>query len=197
MLGAAMTRSIRRITSRVLPTFRGQVRLFRLARQGASALEFAFVSIPLVMLLIGTMSFAYAYYLQFVLDYSLQQAVRQVQIGNVSGSTTVAAFTSSVMCPIFVQFASCTGLNVSVQVVQDYWNSYSTVTGTTQPTAFCIGQPGALMFARATYQAPVWAKFMVSVISPSPSSTGQNIVSTAAFANENPAGTRSTAAAGC
>jgi Flp pilus assembly protein TadG len=192
-----MTCSKRCIISRIPQTLRGYGRLLRVARRGAAALEFAFVSIPMVMLLVGTMSFAYAYYLQFVLDYALQQAVRQVQIGNVPGSTTVAAFTSSVMCPIFVQFASCSGLNVSVQVVQDYWNSYATVTGTTQPTAFCIGQPGALMFARATYKAPVWAKFMVSVISPNPSSSGQNIVSTAAFANENPAGTTSTAAAGC
>ncbi len=149
------------------------------------------------MLLIGVASFGYVYYLQFALDYSLQQAVRQVQIGKVSSSTTVATFTSGTMCPIFSQFASCTGLLVSVQAVADFATSYSTVTGTTQPTAFCIGQPGTLMFARATYQAPVWAKFMVTTLATTPSSSGQNIVSTAAFANENPAGTTSTAAPGC
>ena len=192
-----MTRSLPGILLGGVPTLLGRLQLLRAARRGAAALEFALVAMPLVMLLIGAMSYGYAYYLQFVLDYSLQQAVRQVQIGNVSGSTTVASFTSNTVCPIFNQFASCTGLQVSVQVVQDYWTSYSAVTGTTQPTAFCIGQPGALMFARATYTVPVWARFMVSVVSPSPSSTGQNLVSAAAFANENPAGTTSTASAGC
>lgn len=176
---------------------RRRLQRWRADRRGAAALEFALVGLPLVMLLIGTMSFGYVFYLQSSLDYSLQQAVRQVQIGKISGSTTVGSFISGTMCPIFSVFASCTGLQVSVQAVTDYASSYATVTGTAQPTAFCVGQPGTLMFARATYQAPVWAKFMVNALTASPSSSGQNIVSTAAFANENPAGTTSTASAGC
>ena len=143
---------------------------------------------PLVTLLIGVMSFAYAFYLQFALDYSLQQAVRQVQIGNATGSSSAAAFITSVMCPIFSQFAPCTGLQISVQPVADYVTNYATISSTSQSSTFCTGRPGTLMFARAAYQAPVWARFMVFVLPSSPSSSGQNIVSGAAFANENPSG---------
>ncbi len=167
------------------------------ARQAATALEFALVSMPLVTFLVGIMSFGYVFYLQFALDYALQQAVRQVQIGNVPGSTSANTFISSVMCPILSQFASCTGLQVSVQPVSDYLSSYSTVASASQPTAFCIGQPGTLMFARAAYQAPVWASFMVFALPTSPSSSGQNIVSAAAFANENPSGVSVAALSGC
>ncbi len=173
------------------------LRELRRARQGATAVEFALVSLPLVMLIIGIMSFGYTFYLQFALDYSLQQAVRQVQIGKVAGSTSAGTFISNVMCPIFSQFASCAGLQVSVQQVSDYSASYSTITSTSQPTAFCTGQPGTLMFARATYQAPVWASFMVFALPPSPVSTGQNIVSAAAFANENPSGVTTVTTPGC
>ena len=178
-------------------TLRLVLRQFRRARRGAAALEFALVSMPLVMLLIGIMSFSYAFFLQFALDFSLQQAVRQIQIGNVAGSTASTAFVASVMCPIFSQFASCTGLLVSVQQVPDYLAAYATITSPVQTTTFCTGQPGTLMFARASYQAPVWATFMVSVLATSPSSTGQNIVSAVAFANENPSGVAVASAAGC
>ena len=61
----------------------------------------------------------------------------------------------------------------------------------------CTGQPGTLMFARAAYQAPVWASFMSLALPPSPASSGQNIISAAAFANENPAGVTALTVPGC
>jgi Flp pilus assembly protein TadG len=155
------------------------------------------VSLPLVMLIIGSMSFAYVYYLQFVLDYSLQQAVRQVQLGKVPTGTAPATYVANTMCPIFSGFASCAGLTISVQPVTDYWTNFVTVNSNSTSTSFCTGQAGTLMYARATYQAPVWASFMLIALPPSPASSGQNIVSAAAFANENPAGIAITGVAGC
>ena len=169
----------------------------RQAREGATAVEFALVAMPFVMFVIGILSFGYTFFLQFALDYSLQQAVRQIQIGNVAGSTSSATFVTSIMCPIFSQFASCDGLQVSVQPVTDYWSSYATITSASQPSAFCTGQPGTLMFARAAYQAPVWASFMAFSLPPSPVSSGQNLVSAAAFANENPSGVTAVTLPGC
>ena len=169
----------------------------RHARRGATAVEFALVGLPFVMFVIGILSFGYMFFLQFALDFSLQQAVRQIQIGNVAGSTSSATFVTSVMCPIFSQFASCDGLQVSVQPVTDYWSSYATIASLVQPSAFCTGRPGTLMFARAMYQAPVWASFMAFSLPPSPASSGQTIVSAAAFANENPSGVTAVTLPGC
>ena len=176
---------------------RAALRRFRQAREGATALEFSLVCLPLVTFLIGIMSFGYMFYLQFALDYALQQSVRQIQIGNVAGSTSANVFINTVMCPVFSQFAPCTGLQVTVQPVADYLSSFTTITGTSVSTAFCTGQPGTLMFARAAYQAPVWASFMSLALPPSPSSSGQNIISAAAFANENPAGVTALTVPGC
>ena len=192
-----MQRIVHGRTANPLRGLQARFRSLRHARQGAAAVEFALVGLPFFTFIIGILSFGYMFYLQFALDYSLQQAVRQVQIGNVANSTSASTFITSVMCPIFSQFADCGGLQVSVQPVSDYWSSYATITSTSQPTAFCTGQPGTLMFARAAYQAPVWASFMAFTLPPSPASSGQNIVSAAAFANENPSGVTAVTAPGC
>ncbi len=165
------------------------------ARSGSAALEFAIVSIPFFGLLLGTVSVALNFYLQFAMDYALQQAVRQVQLGQVPARMSAADFTGSVFCPIFVTFAPCSGVSISVQPVADYTNG--TVTQAGPPVAFCVGTPGQLMYARAVYQAPVLDGIYGLVTSVGPGSGGDTIVSAAAFANENPSGAAIAGGSGC
>ena len=171
--------------------------LARLAkvRSGAAALEFALVCLPFVALLVGSLSVAFDLYVQFALDYALQQAVRQVQLGLVPATTTSADFAGNVFCPVFVVFAPCTAVIVSVQPVADYFSA-AAVTAVVPPTAFCVGQPGQLMYARAVYQAPLLGPFYAA-IGTSPGTDGNTIVSASAFANENPSGAALTGAGGC
>ncbi len=171
-------------------------RTLRASRNGAAALEFAIVSIPFFGLLIGTISVALNFYLQFAMDYSLQQAVRQVQLGLVPASTTAANFASSVFCPVFVAFAPCAGLLISIQPVADYTAPF--VTAAAPSAAFCIGQPGQLMYARAVYPAPALGTIYTTVANAAgPGTNGNTIVSAAAFANENPSGAAIPGGSGC
>ena len=169
--------------------------LLRRSRSGAAALEFALVCLPFMALLVGTMSVAFDFYLQFALDYALQQAVRQVQLGLVPATTTAADFTGTVFCPVLARFAPCTSVVVSVQPVADYYSA-AAVTAVVPPTAFCVGQPGQLMYARVAYQAPALSAFYTAV-GASPGTDGNTIVSAAAFANENPSGAAISGAGGC
>ena len=133
-------------------------------------------------------------YLQFALDYSLQQAVRQVQLGLVPATTTAADFAGKTFCPVFVAFAPCAGILVSVQPVVDY--TAPVVTAATPPVAFCVGAPGQLMYARAVY--PVLSSIYTTAATViGPGTDGNTIVSAAAFANENPSGAAITQASGC
>ena len=166
-------------------------------RSGAAALEFALVSLPFLGFLLGLMSIALNLYLQFALDYSLQQAVRQVQIGNVPAGTSVGTFTGSTFCPIFTLFASCSGVSISVQPVTDYYSS-TVVSSSNKPTSFCVGQPGQLMYARAVYPAPVISTiFPLNATPTNAGSYGTTIISAAAFANENPTGAPTNPTPGC
>ena len=166
------------------------------SRSGAAALEFAIVSLPFFGLLLGMAAVALNLYLQFALDFALQQAVRQVQLGLVPATTNAADFTCNTVCPILVAFAPCTGILVSVQPVTDY--TASIITAPTPPTAFCIGAPGQLMYARAVYQAPLLSSIYSTIPTiVGPGTNGSAIVSTAAFANENPSGAAVTGTSGC
>ncbi len=167
------------------------------SRSGAAALEFALVGLPFLGFVLGLISVAFNFYLQFALDYSLQSAVRQVQIGNVPGGTGVGTFIASTFCPTFSLFASCSGVSISIQPVTDYYSS-TVVSSSNQPTSFCVGQPGQLMYARAAYPAPVISTIFPLNATPSNAgSYGTMIISAAAFANENPTGATPNAAPGC
>ncbi len=163
---------------------------------GAAALEFAIVSVPFFGLLIGMASVTLNLYLQFALDYALQQAVRQIQLGLVPATTTAADFTGNTFCPIYQVFAPCTGILVSVQPVADY--TAPVITTAASPVTFCTGVPGQLMYARAVYQAPVLSSiYSTAATIVGPGTSGSLIVSAAAFANENPSGASITGASGC
>ena len=167
------------------------------SRSGAAALEFALVSMPFLGFLLGLISVGYNFYLQFALDYALQSAVRQVQIGNVPSGTTVGTFTGSTFCPTFMLFASCSGVQITVQPVTDYYSS-TVVSSSNNSTSFCVGQPGQLMYARAVYPAPVISTiFPLNATPTNAGSYGTTIISAAAFANENPAGATASTAPGC
>ncbi len=167
------------------------------SRSGAAALEFAIVAIPFFGLVLGMMSVAINLYLQVALDFALQQAVRQVQLGLVPATMTAADFTAKVFCPVFVVFAPCSGLLISVQPVADF--TASTITATGPSPSFCVGAPGQLIYARAVYQAPLLETIYTgAVVTPAgPGTGGSSIVSAAAFANENPSGTSFAAGSGC
>ncbi len=165
------------------------------ARSGAAALEFAIVSIPFFGLLLGTVSVALGFYLQFAMDYALQQAVRQVQLGHLPAVTSAADFTGLAFCPVFVMFAPCDGVLVSVQPVADY--TASAVTQAAALSTFCVGTPGQLMYARAVYQAPVLGSLYTLGTTVGHGSGGSTIVSAAAFANENPSGAAFPGGSGC
>ena len=152
------------------------------------------MSIPFFGLVLGMMSVAVNLYLQFALDFALQQAVRQVQLGLVPATTTAADFGGKVFCPVFVAFAPCSGLLISVQPVMDF--TAPIITAAAPPTAFCVGAPGQLMYARAVYQAPVLETIYTGATGTAGSGTS-SIVSTAAFANENPSGASFAGSSGC
>ena len=170
-------------------------------RRGAAALEFAIVAMPCLGLLLGIFGVSYDFYLQEALDYSLRQAVRQIQIGAVPPGTSAGGFTANSFCPIFSGFAACSGVFITVQPVDDFASAQAvsqSAAASAQSSSFCTGAPGQLMFARAVYLAPLFSQIWPygTVVSLGGAS-GNALVADAAFANENPAGTPVPAGGGC
>ena len=175
---------------------------FRADCRAAAALEFAIVSAPFLGLVLGLAVVAFNLYLQQALDLALQGAARQVQLGRVPPAYSAGDFAAKVFCPAIVRFAPCDNLVVTLQPVADYLSAGAVAIpppgrlGTSG--GFCVGQPGQLMFARVVYLAPVISQFWPYATQASVNgASGTALVSSAAFANENPSGAAIPAGGGC
>lgn len=171
-------------------------------RSGAAAIEFAIVGATFIGLLLGLLMLAFDFYMQAAVDLALRNAVRQVQLGQVPATDTAGDFIANLFCPAFVAFAPCQNIAVTLQPVSDWYTPNVVATPDSahigDPGAFCIGQPGQLMFARVVFLAPAISSFWLFGIQGTVGgSTGTLLVSTAAFANENPSGTSIPAGSGC
>lgn len=176
----------------------------RLARdaKGNAALEFALVSVPFVGIVLGLLILGYTFFLQEVVDFALASAARQVQLGAVPATYSAADFTAKVFCPALQSLAPCANLFVTLTPVRDYYSA----TVVAQPTgndlakqgAYCVGSPGQVMFARVVYLMPIFSDFWTYAPTVSANGvTGAALVSSAAFANENPSGATPPPANGC
>lgn len=165
------------------------------SRQAAAAVEFALVCAPFTIFLLAVMGAGLHFYVQQVLDFAVQGAARQVQLGHVPAGKTSADFTSEVFCPILGPLLSCANIFLDVHPVVDYQNltkpgtpdapDSSATTGFT----FCPGQPGQLMYVHVVYLGPSIGGTLLG---------GDNaIVANIAFANENPVGQTVLSSNGC
>src|ERR1700750_611025 len=83
-------------------------------RRGSAAVEFAIVGFPFVLFLVFLLELGYDFYAQMALDYALQSAARQIQIGVAQGAGTAAVFQSKYLCPVLTGLLPCTSVTVNV-----------------------------------------------------------------------------------
>ncbi len=171
----------------------------RADRRATTAVEFALVCAPFTIFVLAVFAVALQFYLQQVLDFATQTAVRQVQLGHLPAGYTEADFVNKVLCPVFGEFEVCANLYVDLRPVTDYEQlntpglSDAPESTATTGLVFCTGTPGQLMYAHVVYLAP---SIGGSLLGGSSAGNGA-IVSNAAFANENPIGTAVMQANGC
>ncbi len=155
-------------------------------RKASAALEFALVALPAFLFLFGIIYVGTYFYYQQTLEYAVQEAARQVEIGQIGTGYSEADFVTKVVCPNFG--TTCSNLFVDLHPVSDYTG----LTGPGVPDApdstnatglqFCVGSPGQMMYAHVIYQASFPTASLLGL------NTTQSIVSNAAFINENPSG---------
>lgn len=157
-------------------------------------MEFALVSIPFFVMLLGIMELGYDLYVQVALDGAVQTAARGVQVGSIKGTNgeTSAQFVTSAVCPALGGRLNCALLIVGVRPVPSGSNYYSNPSPMTLLNAssaggsICTGQGGQLVLLEAWYAGPT----LVGGLIPSfASSYGGALVhlttSSAGFVNES------------
>jgi Flp pilus assembly protein TadG len=172
----------------------------RTARRGTTALEFAIVVTPLLVLVLGAMEIGYDFFVDMSLDNAVHTAARSVQIGTSvrQSNQTIAQFMQASVCPNLGSLLDCANLYVSVVSVpsgsgQNYRTylaahplSLTSITSATN--VICTGVAGQMMLLQAYYLSPTFLGLLVPGFSVwSPVNPGQRVHATyaaAGFINE-------------
>ncbi len=121
---------------------------FRKNEDGATAIEFAMVSIPFFMLMFGTITAGLFYFTTFSLENAVEKAARQLRTGQaqLAGKTT-QQFKADV-CAEAPAFVDCTN-NLRVNVI-----SSASFNGAANNMGACLDNSGDLIPEPATTPVP-------------------------------------------
>jgi Flp pilus assembly protein TadG len=152
------------------------------------------VAFPFTIFLMFLLEIGYDFFAQVALNYGVQTAARQIQIGTAQGANTAAVFQTKYLCPALSGLLPCSSVTVNVfPVVADYYSSVAVLLPTspageldTSGFTFCPGKPNQLMLVEAIYTSPSLVSALVPGMA---TATAGGLVritlSSTAFINEN------------
>lgn len=118
------------------PARRGMLARWRRDEKGITAIEFAMVAPPFLMLLYGIIGVGLYFFTTFTLENALEQAARLIRTGQAQSSGMTAAQFAQEVCDRAPGFVDCTGkLRVSVK----NFNEWTQITNATLPTCLDAG----------------------------------------------------------
>lgn len=156
---------------------------------GVSAVEFAIVAAPLLLLLLGVLQVAIVYFANFSLENAVERAARLVRTGQAQSMS--ASDLKTKVCEGLSAPLTCAGLKLDVR-------SYSSFAGAagnlTQPLdskgniksgfSYTPGARGDVMVIRAFYPLDIGALLPEEISLSNMASNKRVLVATAAFRNE-------------
>ncbi len=146
-------------------------------RSGATAVEFAMVSVPFLGLLFAIFQTAYLLMVQSAMDSAAGLAARNIMTGQAmssgynsgatttsGGTTTASTFATNVVCPYLPSFVTCSNLIFNVTDAGASSGSAWTSANTTSTSNivnsgsnnFCIGNPGDIIIVQVVYPVPAY-----------------------------------------
>lgn len=163
-------------------------------RRGGGALEFAIVALPFITFLVFLLEVGYDFFAQVALDYGVQTAARQIQIGSAQGADTAAIFQNKYLCPALDGLLPCLSVSINIKpITSDYYTDVPAdlpkdASGqlTTAGFSYCPGQPNQLMLVQAIYTSPsLIAAVIPGMATPVAGEFAHVTLSSMAFINEN------------
>jgi Flp pilus assembly protein TadG len=175
---------------------------FRRDRRGATAVEFAMISVPFFGLLFAIFQIGYVFFAQEGLDAATADAGRQLMTGQAQGNSAVTSasqFRDSLICNptapnqrILPDFINCSQLIVDVSQASAFANANTSESFYTNPTMnYNPGGANCIVVVRVVYPMPAVLSILVG--SGQQMTTGQTsyngtmsyiLMSTAVFRNE-------------
>ena len=164
---------------------RARARLFARARHGAVTVEFAFVSIPFLLLIFAIIELGLVFLLSVTLENAVYDVGRTIRTGEVQmAGRTAATFKSAVCTEMGWLGSTCNGaLSVDVRTFTGFTASGSAlIAAKPNNTCWDPGGPGSIVMVRAYYNWPLITPLLQTGLQ---TASGKRMVMAAtAFANE-------------
>jgi Flp pilus assembly protein TadG len=180
--GAAGRRQGR--VGRLLRHFRGNV-------SGASALEFALVASPLILLLLAILEVAVVYFANFELEAATAQGARLIRTGQAQTQGFDAAKFKSEVCKHVSAPITCSALMLDVRRYASFGGAGADLTNPVDANGnlktnftYDPGAGGDVVVVRAFYEWNLTAKLPKDIALSNMNNGDRLLVATAAFRNE-------------
>lgn len=153
---------------------------------GGALVEFAFVAMPFLLLLVGTMEISVMFFTSTVMEGATKEAARQIRTGNIQTSGDPVGTFQAQLCGSLYNVIDCSQVIFNVQTFADFGSVSMPIEvdqdGEVVNTGFVPGGSGAVTVVRTIYRWEFITPLISEVI---PSGFGGHLlVSTAAFQNE-------------
>lgn len=145
------------------------VRRFWRNRDGASMVEFGFIAVPFLGLLLGILDTSLVYFNAEAVEAAVQDAARNIMTGEAQAAkiTTGAQFVSTYLCPatgrrLLPSYIDCSTLIVDVRAASSFSSADMSRTFYKDPSTlqFCPGSPGTINVVRVAYAMPAIAPIL-------------------------------------
>lgn len=175
---ADQTRRMKRLAARF-----GLLRRFARAQDGATAIEFAFVAMPFLLLVFMILELGLTFLASMTLENALMIASRTIRTGDMQTSGSQAAFRTAVCNQMSWLSGSCSSsLIVDVRTLTSFASSSSQTAPKASKTCWDPGGPSSIVLVRAYYKWPMLTPLMSNAVG---GSTGnRQIAFSALFSNE-------------
>lgn len=97
-----------------------RLRDYLLNRKGSTAIEFAILALPFIVIILAIIEIALMFFVDSALDSAVHKAVRQVRVGTAkSGNWNITNFKAAICSELSYSFTCSTNLLVRVTVITD------------------------------------------------------------------------------
>jgi Flp pilus assembly protein TadG len=172
-----------------------RARRFCADEHGATAVEFAMISVPFLALLFAIFETAFVFFCQQGVETAVAEAARAIMTGQAqanSAVTTAAQFRDAYICnptspqkKVFPAFLTCSNLIVDVRVATSGFSSANMAKdfASNPTTSYCTGGSGSIVIVRAIYPLPVYLDILSMATSSLKSSASGSATVTAGQTN--------------
>jgi Flp pilus assembly protein TadG len=167
----------------------GGLRRFGRDRSGASALEFALVAVPLILLLLAVLQLGLVFLGNYMLEHATAQGARLIRTGQAQTNGFDAAAFKTEVCKHLRAPLSCGGLKLDVRRFTNFSSSELTNpldANGAMKTSFSYdpGNGGDVVVVRGFYEFDIPSLFPVEISMANMKDGSRVLIATAAFRNE-------------